>query len=215
MLIILIPSLPWRKVVHTENDPRGYSTLYDTKKRLASYWHQLDEVRQARVKRVLEIGTGSGFVARQLAPYYLLTTLDTSIERRPDSVGSVLSLPFKNNSFELVLCCQVLEHLPFSNFGDSLKEIKRVVSKRVVLSLPDKKPFIPIQLPRIGRRKFPHPFFKPLKHAFDGQHHWEVNAVGYESKKIVEAIQKYGFKILKDYQVFENFKHHFFVLEES
>jgi len=204
-----------RKEESIRKDTRGYGQLYDTKKRLASYWHQIDETRQAEPKKVLEIGVGSRFVSRYLADYYDLTTLDTSIELQPTVVGSVLSLPFKDNDFDVVLCCQVLEHLPFSSFGTALSELFRVSAKRVVLSLPDKRPFRPIQLPRIGRYKLYNPFFKPAKHVFDGVHHWEVNAIGTELEKVLEIIQTIGFRVLRDYQVFENYHHHFFILERA
>ncbi len=196
-----------------KHDPRGYSTRYDTKKRLASYWHQIDEVHNANPKRVLEIGPGSGFVARQLAPYYNLITMDIAIEQQPICVGSILNLPFRDNAFEAVLCCQVMEHLPFSNFPNCLLELRRIAAKRVILSLPDKKPFFPIQLPGIGRKKIPKPYFQPPRHDFDGQHYWEINAIGYELKKILSEIQNCGFNILKSYQVFENYKHRFIIIE--
>lgn len=147
-----------------EKDTRGYSQLYDTKKRLASYWHQIDEARKARPKKVLEIGVGSRFVSRYLADFYNLITLDISLDLHPKCVGSILNLLFKDKILDVTLCCQVLEHLPFSSFPSALDELFRVTAKRVVLSLPDKRTFIPIQLPFIGRRKLPHPFFRPVNH---------------------------------------------------
>jgi ubiquinone/menaquinone biosynthesis C-methylase UbiE len=205
----------WRKQRETavEKDERGYGQLYDTKVRLASYWHQIDETRQAEPRNVLEIGPGSGFVSRYLDNYYHLTTVDISLDLFPKCIGSVLNLPFKDKTFDVTLCCQVLEHLPFSKFERALDELSTVTCKRVVLSLPDKRRFIPIQLPRLGKRMIPHPFLKPMKHVYDGQHYWEVNGIGTELGKILQIIRKQKFTIVKTYQVFENYRHRFFVLD--
>lgn len=44
------------------------------------------------------------------------------------------NLPFRNNSFDLVVADNVLEHLP--NFEKGLSEIKRITKKRAIIALP-------------------------------------------------------------------------------
>ena len=41
------------------------------------------------------------------------------------------NLPFEDNSFDLVLCCEVLEHLPDDIYQDALKEIQRVSNEYI------------------------------------------------------------------------------------
>lgn len=48
--------------------------------------------------------------------------------------GDVENLPFPNNSFDLVISSQVLEHLP--DFEKGLSEIKRATKKRAIITLP-------------------------------------------------------------------------------
>jgi 2-polyprenyl-3-methyl-5-hydroxy-6-metoxy-1,4-benzoquinol methylase len=48
--------------------------------------------------------------------------------------GSALTLPFADDTFDLVLCIEVLEHLPSPE--QALREIARVASGAVVLSVP-------------------------------------------------------------------------------
>lgn len=55
--------------------------------------------------------------------------------------GNVYSLPYKNNSFDLVVCCEVLEHLVYPE--KALKEIIRVSHKFCLLSVPN-EPFFSI-----------------------------------------------------------------------
>ena len=195
-----------------KKDKRGYSTFYDSKKRFASYWHQIDEVRKITPDSVLEIGAGSGFVRDYLKKYVNITSFDLSAELDPDCCGSVTHLPFRDETFEAVLCCQVLEHLPFDDFVTSLRELARVSSKKVVLSLPDKRKHYTIQLPGIGKKIFSNPFHRHCHHEFDGQHYWEVNAIGTELEKVLSAIREAGFRMERNYQVQENYKHRFFIL---
>jgi ubiquinone/menaquinone biosynthesis C-methylase UbiE len=115
-----------------------YSHSYDSKKRLASYWHQVDECITLGGKLVLVIGKGSGL------PSYLLehrgfkvTTVDIQAELAPAVVCDVRQLPFSDQAFDVVVCCQVLEHIPFEFFVPALCEMRRVIRKGLVLSLPD------------------------------------------------------------------------------
>jgi len=45
--------------------------------------------------------------------------------------GIIENLPFEDNSFDLVLCCEVLEHLPDDIYQYALKEIQRVSNEYI------------------------------------------------------------------------------------
>lgn len=114
------------------------SENYITKERFNSYFYQIKEVVFQNPKSVLEIGVGNGFLTDALKKKGLkVSTLDIDEKLNPDKVGSVLSLPFADSSFELVICFQVLEHLPYIDFTNALKEIYRVTNNSAILSLPD------------------------------------------------------------------------------
>ena len=55
-------------------------------------------------------------------------------ERIHFSEASIYALPFESKSFDLVVCCEVLEHLESPDRG--LAEICRVSSNRVIVSTP-------------------------------------------------------------------------------
>jgi len=95
---------------------------------------------------VLEVGCGEGhlaqhlvraasrpkrFVACDVALCAAAPGLDSLIELRR---ASAYDLPFENASFELVVCCEVLEHLRDPERG--LAEIARVSRRAVLLSTP-------------------------------------------------------------------------------
>lgn len=98
-------------------------------------------------RSVLEIGCGEGLVLHHLRDHLTATravALDVDLEgvaaaRSNSPFASYLSasayaLPFRDRAFDLVLCCEVLEHLEFPRPG--LREIARVASRTCLLSVP-------------------------------------------------------------------------------
>jgi 2-polyprenyl-3-methyl-5-hydroxy-6-metoxy-1,4-benzoquinol methylase len=102
--------------------------------------------RTAAAKSVLEVGCGEGKLADHLVrsgprPHRFLAT-DLSLEcQAPDidpmiefAEASVYELPFENGSFDLVLCCEVMEHLERPR--EALAEVARVAHNFVLMSTP-------------------------------------------------------------------------------
>lgn len=193
---------------------------YDGKGQFSSYWHQINEIFSLDPKSVLEIGKGSGLVSAYLKRRGVnIRTLDIDKGLNPDVVGSVLSIPFKKNAFEVVDCYEVLEHLPYQNFEKALQEIFRVCEKYAVLSLPQdiKKTYrVLIDLPGIkGIKKIISlsNWKKPIN-PFSKEHHWEIGLKGLPLSRITNDIKKVGFVIEKTYRVFEKLFHRFFILKK-
>lgn len=196
-----------------------FTSKYDTKERFISYWHQIHEIISLEPETILEIGVGNKFLSDYLKNRnYKVTTLDIDHTLKPDVIGSVTYMPFADNSFEVVACYEVLEHLPFSDFGRALSEIYRVSKKYVVISLPDvTRSFrIFIHLPKLGIRKIfiEYPKIKPKNHIFNGEHYWEIGKRGYPLQKIIGEINIIGFNLVKTYRIFEFPYHRFFVLNK-
>lgn len=173
---------------------------YLTEDRWASYWHQMAAVLALGGRTVLEIGLGNGIVAGGLARLGLVvTTLDIDPDLDPDLVGSVTRIPVTADTFDLVLAAEVLEHIAWEDLPAALMELKRVTRRAVVLSLPNagytfacdwKLPLMRRQrwiwrLPRFWQR-----------HAFDGQHYWELGKRGYSRKRFHALLRASGFRIV-------------------
>lgn len=196
-----------------------FNEVYDSKERFISYWHQINEIIKLNPKLVLEIGIGNGFVSEYLKKRKLnIITLDIDRRLNPDIVGSVLNMPFSDNSLDVVACYELLEHLSYDYFHKVLSELFRVSNSHAILSLPDASKVyrVNIQVPKIGELKklIPLPERKKPIHKFDGQHYWELGKAGYPLTRIVSDIQRAGFTVEKTYRVFELPYHRFFVLRE-
>ena len=208
------------KKVEPQIEPNHYfNKSYDSKERFISYWHQINEIIKLEPKRVLEIGIGNGLVSKYLKERNLnVITLDIDKKLNPDKIGSVLNIPFTDNSFDVVSCYELLEHLPYENFYKAVSEIFRVSKSYSVLSLPDKNRFcrlyIQIHKAVIFKKLLPLPRLNTPIHKFDGEHYWETGKAGYPLSKITKDIQRAGFKIEKTYRIFENPYHRFFILRK-
>lgn len=192
---------------------------YFTVKRFASYAHQLSEVVSTNPSSVLEIGVGNGVVSHLLRTAGIpVTTADIDESLHPDILASVTELPLPDNSYDLIACFEVLEHLPFGQFRPALGELSRIARRHVIISLPDcaRSHYVEAKLPRLGllRWQVEIPFFKPRVHKFDGEHYWEVSKAGFPLRLIVDTMRAVGFVVRKTYRVKENPYHRFFILEK-
>ena len=102
--------------------------------------------RDTDAQSVLEVGCGEGdlcahlqaqrpadFVGLDISAKVLQLARDQH-PTMPLSVQSAASLAFDSNSFDLVVICEVLEHLPDPRAA--LKEVARVARRDVILSVP-------------------------------------------------------------------------------
>ena len=94
-------------------------------------------------KNILEVGSGDGLILNALRQCgYDPVAFDISGKALKHLQGSKLvmgtanQLPFSSNSFDLVLACEVLEHIPNPIYKSVLDEIKRVAKKYILITVP-------------------------------------------------------------------------------
>lgn len=196
-----------------------FNLNYDKKERWISYWYQINEVVKKNPESVLEIGVGNRTVSDYLKKAGIkVTTCDFDTSLKPDVLADVLKLPFKEKCFDVVLCAEVLEHLPFNKFKKALFEIKRVCKLYSIITLPHYSLtnfYLGIKLiPYIKRLELSLKVDFPFQHKFEGEHHWEIGKKSFPLKKIEVDIEKTGFRIEKSYYPKENPRHHFFILKK-
>lgn len=200
-------------------DKIAYDFLhYSHPGRFVSYYYQIAEVLAINPENVLEIGVGDGvfrdYIKNNTGISYM--SIDVAEDLRPDVVGDVIKLPLIDESFDVVCAFEVLEHIPFEQFEEALREIRRVARDMAILSLPHFGPPVKflLKLPFLPEVSFAFKIPFLSKHIFNGQHYWEIGKRGYPQKKIKDILQKY-FIIKKEFIPFENQYHHFFVLEKK
>lgn len=198
-------------------DIESYRQRYMTLPRMITHWHQANVVVNAasRGGKVLEIGPGAGHTTWLLRQWGMeVTTLDFDPKITPNIVGDVTSLPIANDAFDCVLAAEVLEHIPFAEFGTALSELRRISKGYVVISLP--APFVGISallnfsgLQERGMH-FGVPFL--VNHKFDGQHYWELGKRGYSISKVRDVIRSTGLKIVNEFRPAPSLYTYFFVM---
>lgn len=95
----------------------------------------------ADVQHVLDVGCGNGILTDQLAEQYQAIGIDRSWSalqwvKSPHAQADVAQLPFKTQSFDGLVCMEVLEHLPLALFAKTLAEIVRVTRRYVLITVP-------------------------------------------------------------------------------
>jgi len=196
-----------------------FTDKYESKLRFISYWHQINEIRQKSPKNILEVGVGSGFVSRYLKRLGLdFTTMDIEERLEPDVVAKVTALPLKKNSFDLVACFEVLEHLPYYHFLPSLVQLARVSKRWVIISLPDATRALSFILRSTGRvnweKSIELPRLRPQELQFVGEHFWEIGKKGYPWRAIQSTIERAGLKLCLTHRIPELLYHRFLILEK-
>lgn len=216
------PRLRESKRIETEtiDDPgKGYpyGHRYNSKARLASFWHQADEVLRFQPASVLEVGPGPGYVSEWLRREGVCVfTADIDQRVAPDVVATVRRLPFADRSFDATLCCEVLEHLPFAQLPNALRELTRVSRKGLVLSVPDKDRYLRVSIRTAGRswtKTVEFPRRESDRPALVCQEHkWEIGRDHVGLKDVLTILRDVTGGTIRTFRVPENPHHRMFVI---
>ncbi len=211
------------KKFRVQVDKEHYYRDYDDLMRFISYFYQIDLVKKLHPGTVLEVGIGNKTVSNYLKEFgFAVTTCDFDRSLNPDHVADIRDLPFENDSFDLVMACEVLEHIPWEDVEKALYEIHRVTKKHALISIPyhsiqieavlrapfigriSGKPYLTLSLriPRTAR-----------KEKLDKEHYWEMDRKKHSIKKVRALLEK-RFRIVDEGRPALNSYHHFFVLEK-
>lgn len=131
-----------------------FQTKYSSKNPLALFLIRkfqetiVSLVKEVNPKTVLDVGCGEGIIIRTLLHKFgnmniegvdaHVKSLEIAKSLNPLTQflgGSISSLPLQDDSYDLVLCNEVLEHL--QEPGAALREVNRVSRKFILLSVPN------------------------------------------------------------------------------
>ncbi|HWY79359.1 MAG TPA: class I SAM-dependent methyltransferase [Candidatus Sulfotelmatobacter sp.] len=140
---------------HTTQNPISQFFLNNFKQLL------LEQTNQLKPESILDVGAGEGFILEMFRQKHIIKKLE-GIEYMDEALnlakklhphvkikkGNIYKLPYKTDSFDIIICTEVLEHLEYPE--KALIELKRVAKKYLILSVPNEPLFT---LQRILRGK--------------------------------------------------------------
>ncbi len=93
------------------------------------------------VTTVLDAGCGNGLITNILPDWLQVTGLDRSATALadvhwPTAIGDVTDLPYPDQSFDLVMCNDVIEHLDDADRQQAVRELARVTNRYLIISIP-------------------------------------------------------------------------------
>ncbi|MBY0403356.1 MAG: class I SAM-dependent methyltransferase, partial [Cyanobacteria bacterium] len=93
------------------------------------------------VNSILDVGCGNGVITNILPQEIRVVGLDLSEAalsqvQRETKIGSITDLPFEDNSFDLVMANDILEHLTEEQQHQALREMQRVSSGYILITVP-------------------------------------------------------------------------------
>lgn len=197
---------------------------YDTLERFISYYHQILWAKRLKAQDILEIGIGNGLVSsylKSLGSKVITCDFDQAI--KPDIVADVRHIPLPDQAFDLIMACQVLEHVPFEDFKKVLAEFHRLTKKYVIISLPVRSSYfeIVLRVPLVRsllKKTFVDFYFRKLLQfpGFEssGQHYWEIDRSQYTFRMINELVRE-KFDIIAEFSPVLNKYHYFLILEKK
>lgn len=200
-----------------------------------SYFLQLKEILElpkSKVSSILEVGPGNGIFESLLSNFpYKLTTVDINPDNSPDIVCDILNSPIRNKMFDMVVCFQMLEHLPYKYFSQIIKILSSIAKNYVFISIPYQSNSFSISirsrlvnrfLSRFsGERNFFLPIRLPVKDIDEQKmmqrkdkhnpHYWEAGRKSFPIERIIEDMKSNGLAILKRFHN-PDFPYHYFIL---
>jgi ubiquinone/menaquinone biosynthesis C-methylase UbiE len=115
----------------------------------------ITELKNIAPTSILDVGAGEGFLLQRLVDNHIgkhhegIEYVDEAIAlakkyhpKLTIKKGDIYKLPYKDNSFDLLICTEVLEHL--EDPTKALKELLRVSKKYCLLTVPN-EPYFTIQ----------------------------------------------------------------------
>jgi len=163
------------------------------------YWQQqkLMEGHLDKDSRIGEIGVGSKFTYNYLsAKGYNIKSIDIDEGKNPDIVENIVTCNDEILKFDTILAFNIFEHIPYSEFIDTIVKLKRNKVKQLFIGLPmHRKTIFDIKL-RLGRY-----FDKqwtitiPKSNITTDFHHWELGYNIFKEEKLISDLLDTGYDL--------------------
>lgn len=141
----------WEEIYTKRKAPPNFM-IYELSSRMENTLNFIDNLFNGKPLKILDVGCGTGHYIEQLIPKnHIVFGNDLAIgmlhkskqkylnfiDSHFLSLSNIEQLPFRNKSFDVVICIGVIEYLPDTN--KALKELYRIVKETgiVIVSAPN------------------------------------------------------------------------------
>lgn len=189
--------------------------------RWSSYYYQVRECMELKEGNILIVGKGDGIVpniVKHINDNVRVDTFDFAEDLNPTILGDLTKIDeyVDAYTYDVVVCCEVLEHLPFSAFEEVIKKLSLISKWRTIISIPQRHIEIggTISLPKVRLKKYVYiEKFWEKEFKFNGEHYWELKTKGCSVKRVRNILNQY-YQIVNEYTVVENSYHRFWILDK-
>lgn len=186
-----------------------------TPEHLHSLSFQVQQIRAFEPARVLEVGIGNGFVSTYLRQHGIeVLTADINPALGADIVAPLAELPQQLAGvppFDLVSCCEVLEHMPLAQLDDNLRTLASL-ARHAFISLPGHWPWLGFS----GRFGLHNRFVNvhlglriPNRRRLTDGHYWEIHSEWATRRSALIARMRRHFDVVEA-GVFPMNRYHYF-----
>lgn len=184
------------------NRSHYWNESYLCRERFLHYREQFIAVMKLNPLSILEVGPGAGLLSNMLKCIsQKVVTVDFAEDLNPDIVAEIKFIPIEDASFDVVCSFQVLEHIPWNEVPDAVREMARISKKNVLFSVPDNN---------MMRTPVVSVHFTLLNHSIgysltrkrhcgvsnNKEHHWEIGVNCASTEAIEEIINKAGMTLV-------------------
>lgn len=106
--------------------------------------HKIISMIPSGVESILDCGCGDGRLGNLLKDKYSVHGCDIAqmplkLCKFPTTQCRITELPFADNSFDLVICGEVLEHILPSEYEQACRQMERIASKWILVTVPNRE----------------------------------------------------------------------------
>jgi hypothetical protein len=191
---------------------------YLSDSRLFAYVEQYRYVNEG--DNVLEIGKGAGVFGDIVKKVSSYTCIDLDECTTPDLVANIAdwnSVQHLQGKFDIIFCCQVLEHMPLEMSKIAFDNLLRLEASKVVISIPDNRLAIRVcfKFFKLNLRRVVSIIFSGREVNINNneEHYWEIWYKNYSQIMGIFGCPMFNYRLIKHYRFFERYKQHFFVYQ--
>lgn len=148
------------------------------------------------VKTIVDVGCGGGVFINRLNSIRVFQRI-IGVDRSSSALkyvnteklkADINSLPFSNNEFDMVTSLEVIEHIPYFNYNQAMKELCRISNKYILISVPNNQNLL------TSLSQCPICFTK-----FNPDFHMR----SFDHPKLQGLLNNYGFKCINSYNILQ------------